>query len=316
MFQQRARPKKRKDRISPRSTPDSFFEQPRELRGKDFFECEEFPLSIFRMPSHEGLNSVHCHDFDELMIVVGGSATHHTIHKTTVLRRGDVYFIPSGAIHSYETEPAEKLEVVNILFDHSRLPLGGLDLNQIPAFGSFFQSDSKRSMVPPPLELDEPGMAQVMLCINQMEAELSEQSPGYLSMTFSYFVRLLCLLLRLGGVCPLSMNPPEVLKLRSLVAHLEENLTQSFSVMEMADFLGVSPSYLRILFHRAYSQSPVHFLNRLRIGRAIELLVNQDCSVTEAAFKVGFNDSNYFTRVFHRYLGKSPKSFRKQVLNA
>ena len=289
--------------------------KPRELNGKDFFECEEFPLSVFRMPFHDGANSLHRHDFDEIMIVIGGSANHHVGRKISVLRRGDVYIIPCGAVHAYETEPEEKLEVINILFDSSRLPLSSLDLKYVPGFRSFFLRNTKRPKIPPPLNLSADGMALVLLCVSQMEAELSDQSPGYLSMTFSYFVRLLCLLARSGCSQPLSLSPPEVRKLRVLVAHLEQNLEREISVKEMAQHINISPSYLRSLFHRVYAQSPVNYVRKLRIARAMELLAVPEISITEVAYKTGFNDSNYFTRVFHKHTGECPTDFRKRVLN-
>jgi AraC-like DNA-binding protein len=288
----------------------------RELNGKDFFESEEFPLSIFRMPYHAGLNPPHRHNFDELMIVSGGSATHHVPKKTTVLERGDVYFIPRGAVHSYDTKPNEKVEVINILFEFSRLPMTGLDINQIPAFRSFLLSKSLRPEVPAPLKLDAPVLAQVLHCVNQMEAELSEQSAGYLSMTFSYFIRLLCLLVRCGGLHPVSPSRPEALKLRSLTMYLEEHLDREISVTEMAKYVNASPSYLRVLFHKVYGQSPVNYVTKLRISRAMQLLSNADHSITDVAFETGFSDSNYFTRVFHKHVGVCPTTFRKRLLTS
>ena len=49
-----------------------------------------------------------------------------------------------------------------------------------------------------------------------------------------------------------------------------------------------------------------------RINRAAELLTTTDRSITDIAFDVGFNDSNYFSRQFRKTLGVTPRAFRKQ----
>jgi len=72
----------------------------------------------------------------------------------------------------------------------------------------------------------------------------------------------------------------------------------------------MSQSGLRKCFQEAFSESPVHYLQRLRVERSLELLADSEKSITEIAFAVGFQDSNYFARIFQRVLGQSPSSYR------
>ena len=71
-------------------------------------------------------------------------------------------------------------------------------------------------------------------------------------------------------------------------------------------------SNLMRVFRKATGQTPIEYLVRLRIQRAMDMLRNTDLTVTEIALEVGFNDSNYFTRQFRRILGESPRSFRQR----
>jgi len=57
--------------------------------------------------------------------------------------------------------------------------------------------------------------------------------------------------------------------------------------------------------------TPIKYLQRYRIHQAKKLLKESGLSVTEIALKVGFSDSGYFSRVFHRETGLSPEAFRR-----
>jgi transcriptional regulator GlxA family with amidase domain len=67
---------------------------------------------------------------------------------------------------------------------------------------------------------------------------------------------------------------------------------------------------LNRIFHQELGISPWDYLNRYRIDRAKGLLQATDLPITEVAAQVGFEDSAYFSRVFHREVGQSPRFFR------
>ena len=55
----------------------------------------------------------------------------------------------------------------------------------------------------------------------------------------------------------------------------------------------------------------VFHINDLRVQKAKELLVKTNFSITEIAYQVGFNDSNYFTSIFKKYAKITPMKYRK-----
>ena len=70
-------------------------------------------------------------------------------------------------------------------------------------------------------------------------------------------------------------------------------------------------SFMRA-FQAAMGSSPVAHLIRLRLNRAATLLRHNDESITDIAFRVGFSDSNYFTRQFRNVMGVSPREYQRQ----
>jgi AraC-like DNA-binding protein len=73
--------------------------------------------------------------------------------------------------------------------------------------------------------------------------------------------------------------------------------------------VGMSDRNFYRFFSRVKNESPLAYLQRLRIHKGAKILQAKDVSVTEAAFACGFNDSSYFARQFRRVLGVSPRQF-------
>jgi two-component system response regulator YesN len=56
----------------------------------------------------------------------------------------------------------------------------------------------------------------------------------------------------------------------------------------------------------------VDFITEIRIKKAIELFANESLNIKEIAYQVGYRDANYFSRVFKKTIGMSPKDYRNK----
>jgi AraC-like DNA-binding protein len=89
------------------------------------------------------------------------------------------------------------------------------------------------------------------------------------------------------------------------------------SVENLAGKAGVSEGYLRRLVRKQLGVSPVQYRNNIRLAKARELLLSTDMSIKEAAQKTGFSDQLYFSRLFRKRFGLSPRELiRKNRLLA
>lgn len=105
--------------------------------------------------------------------------------------------------------------------------------------------------------------------------------------------------------------PPQTSALaKRAVAFLQQNFARPLSRWEIADGIGVSEDYLSRVFKGELGISPWNYLNRYRISRARELLRVTDDSINQISRRVGFTDPAYFSRVFHRLTGVSPRVYR------
>jgi two-component system response regulator YesN len=100
--------------------------------------------------------------------------------------------------------------------------------------------------------------------------------------------------------------------IREAVTYIRFNIDQPLSLSHIADTLGVHPSYLSRAFKKELGMTLTEYINKLRIEEAKYLLDHENASVTQAALSVGYNDPNYFSKVFTRLEHVTPHDYRKR----
>lgn len=107
----------------------------------------------------------------------------------------------------------------------------------------------------------------------------------------------------------LSMDAQRLVRQAMLFIH--ENYAQPITRGDIAQHINIAEDYLTFCFRQELGTTPIKYLQRYRVHQAKKLLKESGLSVTEIAMKVGFSDSGYFSRVFHRETGLSPEAFRR-----
>jgi len=103
------------------------------------------------------------------------------------------------------------------------------------------------------------------------------------------------------------------IRIKNAITYLESNFSEDFLIEDLAKMCYLSPTSFRRLFFEYKCMSPVDYRNTLRIRKAAELLKTGKYSVAEVSEKVGINDVKYFGKLFNRYIGVSPGTFRKRI---
>jgi len=94
--------------------------------------------------------------------------------------------------------------------------------------------------------------------------------------------------------------------------HMEERFAETISVDSMASDLGISPRHFKRRFKSATGDSPLIYLQRLRIEAAKQKLETTQETVNEITWQVGYEDSNSFRRLFKKHTGLSPREYRER----
>ena len=85
-------------------------------------------------------------------------------------------------------------------------------------------------------------------------------------------------------------------------------------ISEYARMCGVSEGGFYLHFKKHYGKSPVEYRNGIRINTAVSLLTNTDLDISEIALRCGFEDAYYFSRIFKKSVGLSPRGYRRKAL--
>lgn len=98
-------------------------------------------------------------------------------------------------------------------------------------------------------------------------------------------------------------------KIRDSLLYMRKHFTEDIGLNEVAEILEVSPIYLSRLFKKEVGITFSSYVTRLRIERAKELLRQGDKKIYEISEIVGYQTVQYFSKVFKRETGKTPKEF-------
>lgn len=95
-----------------------------------------------------------------------------------------------------------------------------------------------------------------------------------------------------------------------LVRYIQEHYNEEIVIQALADDYGMTPGYLASLFKKKTNKTIVQYITDLRLRRAKEYLEKTSLSVADIAQNVGFNESQYFSRVFKKSVGVTPGQYR------
>jgi AraC-like DNA-binding protein len=276
----------------------------------------DYPLAVVWIRNHVDL-PLHTHDFVELALILDGTAQHLNPEGGFGVTAGNVLVIRPGLPHGYAR--VRGLELINVLFEPRRLHLSLKDLSSSSSFRTLFNLEpcfraaqwaQSCLFLAPPLRREMTELA------GQLAAELRTREAGYKTMSAALLVRMIVRLSR--AHTHLSAPPPPTLPgISRAITFIENHFEQPLRIEDLAAQAGTCARSLQRHFLRAVGASPVGYVNRLRVEKASELLLKTDMNITEVASAVGIDDSNYFSRLFHRLAGTSPSGYRhywRQIL--
>lgn len=101
---------------------------------------------------------------------------------------------------------------------------------------------------------------------------------------------------------------------KKILQYIEEHYHEDISLQELADYLNYSEAYFSTVFKQCFDENFTIFLSRYRVEKAKVMLEDITINVKEISEQVGYNDSNYFTKVFKRITGVTPSEYRRKFM--
>lgn len=101
-------------------------------------------------------------------------------------------------------------------------------------------------------------------------------------------------------------------QIRRVKAYIEENLTSTKSVRELAEIAGLSVPHFSRCFKASFGETPSGYITRRRVKRAQLLLQTTQAPLSQIALVCGFADQPHFTRRFRKTVGMAPNTWRRE----
>lgn len=94
---------------------------------------------------------------------------------------------------------------------------------------------------------------------------------------------------------------------------ISENLTKDVSLEEVAERIGLNPSYFSQLFKQSTDETFISYRIRMRMEKAKQMLAIPHYKITDISYEVGYADHPHFTKTFKKYMGYTPSEYRAML---
>lgn len=283
----------------------------------------------------------HRHEFYEFVLITKGCCQHQYNGVDVPLIPGDVFLIQPQEFHGYYVKAPVELVNCQFFFEdmgaecketiksakvkmqssHSVYELqkrweelvqniAELDANHNGQFQTWQNNLNKQGII----HLNVEERRELEYLLERMMYEQEEQKEG-LEYVKSACLQMILVLFRRVSLKQLQSATLHRDSKRDYIyetlTYMEEHLDEKLDMDELAKNSYWSKGHFRSVFKSVTGLSPVEYLNRLRIIKSLEYLGSEQVTVAEAAERVGIYDPGYYSRLFKKIMGYSPKYFKK-----
>ena len=260
-----------------------------------FFMYEEIEKNRSQMTDADG---GHYHNYYEFYYLVEGTCWYFIDKKSYHLTAGDVVLIPKGVIHKTNYETVE----------HSRL---------LVCCDSYYILDSVRDIIPsiPYFAKSDEYDGEIKALFSAIANETEnpdEFSEDAVKLLINKLLILIARTSRTKEKGKEDAKKEESPIVEKAVKYIRSHYTEEVSLADTAAYCYVSKEHLSRTFKKATGFGFNEYLTIYRLKKAESLIKsNPKVKVAEVALACGFNDSNYFSKVYKRMYGKSPTHDKK-----
>ena len=287
------------------------FQKERKEHGNYYFP---FLLSYERLSKYEAGEFLwHWHPEIELTFVLSGEMEYRVNNEAVHLCEGQALFANSGALHSGKMCRDRDCEYIALTFD-TKLIYGYENSIIYTKYIKPFVENYGLSLVH--FDLSQVWHADAIQVIKDMIEIAKEKGHIYeleLLIKLDMFWKML---IENNRDLPIESTPDRrnYERLRDILLYIERHYDADITLDDIAKAAHLCKSECSRMFKKYMQISLFTFITQYRIEKSCYYLINTNLSVGEIADRVGFNDPDYFTKVFHRQKGCTPLKYRKNRL--
>lgn len=263
---------------------------------------EDFQLRYISFSKYEGdwQSLPHTHQFSELFYVLHGEGVFYIENEKISVKTDDLMIINPNVEHTERTLPNNPMEY--IVFGVEGLAFSFTNDQETPKGYSFYSYGSDKNQFI--------NFAQLMM------HEFENKKQGFEKVCHGLLQVLLVYISRKQNLSVISDSSFHLSKECALAKrYIDINYSQNITLDSLAEITHINKFYLAHSFTECIGQSPINYLANRRVEACKELLTTSDLSVTQIASSAGFSSQSYFSQLFNKKVGMSPRQYRKLYSN-
>ena len=251
-------------------------------------------IGFYPMAEHHYRSRKNGIDQYVLIYCVDGKGWYRVGDKEYQVERNQYFILPAGVPHSYGSCEGQRWTIYWVHFKGAHAAIYAEGAQKPQTIGVAINSHiSERNNI-----FDE--------ILNTLRAGNEIEDLRYASSLLHYYLASMRYLQQWRRA------PQLVDIVEAAIHYMEENIERRITLQDVTHYVGFSMSYFSAQFKRKTGVSPLAYFNRLKIRHACQLLEGTDLHVNQICYKLGFEDSLYFSRLFSKIMGVSPTTYRQQ----
>jgi len=282
-------------------------------KPKDLPEDFPFAIKFAEMPPYYCMDhTFHWHNYLEISYVKQGHGRYYIENKVYDIAPGDIVVINNIEPHYMEVLPPEPMIQPVVMFDGRLISDGASPLFDKQYLVPFFERGSNFSNK---IDRHTAIGKKIFTLLTEIEDEYKNQAHGFQLMIKAKLLAIFTYLVRYyqdeakSSLTPAQKNK-RLEQLQVVFEYIGQNLDQSLLLEDLAALVYMTPSYFCTFFKRATGQTPIQYIHKVRVARAIDLLRTTDQGIYDIAIESGFANLANFNRIFKRVTGQTPSAVR------
>ncbi|MBV4360381.1 AraC family transcriptional regulator [Pinibacter aurantiacus] len=239
------------------------------------------------------------------VFVESGSLTHKVDLKDLTITNGQLFFILPNQIHTAPEKVNDNLSCFKMSFDQNCLSL-------LPKQFSFLLNPLNSQIV----SFDNASMQRVKTLFEILNSILNaegNENDGEIILAHLNSIMTEINTAYFKNVVKENLLPDRLSKYIDFKIAVETHLTEQFSINTIADNLTITTNHLYNIVKEFSGVSPKEFITNRLMLEAQRKLHYSKSSVKELAYELGFNDPDYFSRLFKKTTGKSISEYLADI---
>ncbi len=230
----------------------------------------------------------HTHKKGQLIYIEGGIAYIHLTHKTLVIPARHYVWIPAGMVHFVEMH---RSAITRTIYFYSH------DDGSNPFYtkGGIYPINTL--------------LLQMLIYSERWTGDVRPDEPA-----FNFLAGIKSILPEISQkALPVALPTTENTRMYPVLNYMNANLYEPLTLTSVSNKTGFSERTLSRLFQSTLHISFLQYFKLLKMVKAIELMLQTDLSMSEIAYKLGYNSLSAFSAIFYQLTNTRPSEFAKQL---